>query len=80
MAVYFSYQRELSDTRWYSIRKGAIFGLFTGWLMFISYSIYSVGFIFGSILLRKTNEDHQLSISDLIVVRKILCIRNESML
>lgn len=49
------------------MRKGAIFGVFMGWISLISYIIYSVGFIFGSILMSyETN--NTLNISDILVV------------
>ncbi|CAF1517532.1 unnamed protein product [Rotaria magnacalcarata] len=59
------YKRSLLDTAMSSIRKGAIFGLFIGWLIFISYIVNSVGFIFSSIILYNDNE---LNISDILVV------------
>ncbi|CAF3920057.1 unnamed protein product [Rotaria sp. Silwood1] len=36
-AKLFEYERELHSTRWNSIRQGAIFGAFTGWLSLIVY-------------------------------------------
>ncbi|CAF1250795.1 unnamed protein product, partial [Adineta ricciae] len=45
------YEHELHSTTRNSIRQGAVFGLFAGWLSFSTYLIYSVGFIFGSTFL-----------------------------
>ncbi|CAF1544603.1 unnamed protein product [Adineta ricciae] len=61
------YERELDPTRWSSVRKGAIFGVFMGWISVISYIIYSVGFIFGSILM-SYESNNTLNISDILVV------------
>jgi hypothetical protein len=38
----------LHATRWATIRKGVVLGLFTGWLYFINYAMYAFGFIIGS--------------------------------
>ena len=44
-----------------------MFGIFIGWLSLITYIVYSVGFIFGSILM--SYENHKtLNISDILVV------------
>ncbi|CAF4926687.1 unnamed protein product [Rotaria sp. Silwood1] len=59
------YQKAVLDTTKSNIRKGSVLGLFIGWLIFISYLINSIGFIFSSILL---HDDNQLNISDILVV------------
>ncbi|CAF1129551.1 unnamed protein product [Rotaria sordida] len=64
------YERELYTTHWSGIRQGAIFGVFTGWLSLISYLVYTVGFIFGSILMGN-NPHHTLTISDILVIVSI---------
>ncbi|CAF0995713.1 unnamed protein product [Rotaria sordida] len=64
------YERELYTTHWSSIRQGAIFGVFTGWLSLISYLVYTVGFIFGSLLMGN-NLHHTLTISDILVIVSI---------
>ncbi|CAF1234636.1 unnamed protein product [Rotaria sordida] len=64
------YDRELYPTCWSSIRKGAVFGIFIGWLSLITYLVYSVGFIFGSLLMSH-KDDHTLNISDILVVVSI---------
>ncbi|CAF3902571.1 unnamed protein product [Rotaria sp. Silwood1] len=61
------YDRELYPTRWSSIRKGAVFGIYTGWLSLITYLVYSVGFIVGSLLMSH-KDDHTLNISDILAV------------
>ncbi|CAF0927629.1 unnamed protein product [Rotaria sordida] len=61
------YDRELYPTRWSSIRKGAVFGIYTGWLSLMTYLVYSVGFIFGSLLMSH-KADHTLDISDILAV------------
>ena len=65
--IAFRYDRELYPTPWSSIRKGAVFGIYIGWLSMIIYLVYSVGFIFGSLLMSH-KDDHTLSISDILVV------------
>ncbi|CAF1120128.1 unnamed protein product [Rotaria sp. Silwood1] len=61
------YERELRSTRWSSIRQGAIFGIFSGWLALVSYLVYTIGFIFGALLMGNGNHNN-LSISDILVV------------
>ncbi|CAF2124172.1 unnamed protein product, partial [Rotaria magnacalcarata] len=61
------YERELYQTRWSSIRQGAIFGIFVGWLSFTTYIVYSVGFIFGSIFM-SYEQDNIINISDILIV------------
>ena len=63
----FRYDKELESTRWSSIRKGAIFGIFSGWLSFITYVVYASGFVVG-FLLKFYGIYTKLSISDIIVV------------
>jgi hypothetical protein len=67
VSVEFRYEKELHSTRWRSVRQGAIFGIFVGWLSLISYIVYSVGFIFGSILM-SDKTDKTSNISDILVV------------
>ncbi|CAF4561904.1 unnamed protein product, partial [Rotaria sp. Silwood2] len=66
-AKLFEYDRELYPTRWSTIRKGAVFGIYTGWLSLITYLVYSVGFIVGSLLMSH-KDDHTLNISDILAV------------
>jgi hypothetical protein len=57
----------LHPTRWSNIRQGTVYGLFVGWMSLTTYIVYSVGFIFGSLLM--ADEDHKkLNISDILVV------------
>ena len=63
----FSYEKELGRTRWNSVRKGAAYSVYMGWLFFVTYIIYSVGFIFGSILM-SYKEQTEINISDVLVV------------
>ncbi|CAF4544511.1 unnamed protein product [Rotaria sp. Silwood1] len=65
--IVFRYERELRSTRWSSIRQGAIFGIFSGWLALVSYLVYTIGFIFGALLMGNGNHNN-LSISDILVV------------
>ncbi|CAF1055230.1 unnamed protein product [Rotaria sordida] len=60
------YERELYPTRWSTIRKGAVFGLFTGWLSLTGYLVYAVAFIAGSLLMSQKNQ-HILNISDILI-------------
>ncbi|CAF3995308.1 unnamed protein product, partial [Adineta steineri] len=61
------YEKELKLNEWYTIRKDAAFGAFTGWLFFVSFVVYSIGFTFGSILMSYGNH-HTLTISEILVV------------
>ncbi|UJR18570.1 hypothetical protein I4U23_005477 [Adineta vaga] len=61
------YERELHPTRWNSIRQGAIYGVFVGCMSLITYLVYSVGFISGSLLMYH-GIHNKLSISDMIVI------------
>ncbi|CAF1168794.1 unnamed protein product [Adineta steineri] len=61
------YDKELRLNEWCTVRKDAAFGAFTGWLFFISFLVYSIGFNFGSILMSHGTH-HTLTISDILVV------------
>ncbi|CAF0875542.1 unnamed protein product [Adineta steineri] len=61
------YEKELKLNEWYTIRKDAAFGTFTGWLNFINFVVYSIGFTFGSILMSHGNH-RTLTISEILVV------------
>jgi hypothetical protein len=63
----FSYERHLDASVSKSLRKGAVFGTFVGWMYFTYYLIYSTGFIFGSLLKQHEHPD-KLTISDILVV------------
>lgn len=63
----FRYERELGHSQWSTVRKGAVYGVYVGWLFFITYIIYSVSFIFGSILMEYENET-EFDISNILVV------------
>ncbi len=67
VSIAFRYERELDSTGRSNIRQGAVLGVFTGWIAFISYIVYAVGFIFGSLLISNGN-NNGLNIGDLIVV------------
>ena len=69
----FRYEKELHPTRWSSVRQGAIFGVFVGWLSLLTYIVYSVGFIFGSILMSYENHN-TFTISDILVVSDLYYI------
>ncbi|CAF4920595.1 unnamed protein product, partial [Rotaria sp. Silwood1] len=64
------YEKELSSSHWNSIRHGAMFGIYSGWLSLINYLVYSLGFIFGS-LLKSSEDQHSSNISDILVVVSI---------
>jgi hypothetical protein len=69
------YESELHATEWTSIRKGAVYGLSVGWFTFALYTIYSVGFMSGSLLMNydergKPSAGDVLIVSDSIVVSK----------
>ena len=65
--IIFRYEKELNHTRWSTVRKGAVYGAYTGWLHFAIFIIYGVGFIFGSILMSHEDQD-RIDISDILVV------------
>ncbi|CAF1513772.1 unnamed protein product, partial [Adineta steineri] len=61
------YEKELKLNEWYTVRKDAAFGAFFGWLFFINFLVYSIGFTFGSILMAYGNH-RTLTISEILVV------------
>lgn len=63
------YDNELHTNLWNSVRKGVIFGLFTGWTFFVTHLIYSAGFIVSCLLIYYAQDD-QLNINDSLIVRK----------
>jgi hypothetical protein len=63
----FRYERDLQSTRTGTIRQGALFGAFSGWLYLINYIVHAVGFIFGSILISYENPGAP-SLTDIIIV------------
>lgn len=67
ISINFRYEKELSRTRWNSIRKGAAFGIYVGWLFFVTYIIYALGFLSGSFLI-SYNDQSRFNISDILVV------------
>ncbi|CAF3980955.1 unnamed protein product [Adineta steineri] len=61
------YEKELKLNERYTVRRDAAFGVFFGWLFFVNFLVYSIGFTFGSILM--SNGTHRtLTISDILVV------------
>ncbi|CAF4713184.1 unnamed protein product [Rotaria socialis] len=65
----FGFEKVLKSAHWSSIRQGALFGVFTGWISLVQYIIYSSGFIFGSLLL--SHKVNSTNISDIFVVVNI---------
>ncbi|CAF1083084.1 unnamed protein product [Adineta steineri] len=61
------YEKELKLNEWCTVRKGAAFGAFNGWLFFINFLVYSIGFTFGSILMSYGNH-RTLTISEILVI------------
>ncbi|CAF4469089.1 unnamed protein product, partial [Rotaria sp. Silwood2] len=68
--IVFRYEKELDATHWSGIRQGALLGIFTGFYYLSAYLVYSVGFIFGS-LLTSSKFPHSLNIGDILVVVSI---------
>ncbi|CAF3064249.1 unnamed protein product [Rotaria sp. Silwood2] len=66
-AKLFEYDKELNRTHWSSIRQGAMFGIFIGWISLTTCLVYAVGFIFGSLLMSQKIDD-SMNISDILVV------------
>ncbi|CAF3352013.1 unnamed protein product, partial [Rotaria sp. Silwood2] len=60
------YERELESTRWSSIRKDLVYGLYIGWTSLNNHVVYAVGFIFGSLLMSH-NDYRSSNISDVLV-------------
>ncbi|CAF4031411.1 unnamed protein product [Adineta steineri] len=61
------YDKELKVNEWCTVRKDAAFGAYSGWLFFINFLVYSIGFTSGSILM--SNGNHRtLTISEIFVV------------
>jgi hypothetical protein len=75
----FRYERELQSTRWSSIRQGAVFGVFTGWLYLLMFIVYAVGFIFGSILM-SYGDNKTPSVSDILIVRTLYYTIDQKMI
>ncbi|CAF1382423.1 unnamed protein product, partial [Adineta steineri] len=61
------YEKELKLNEWCTVRKNAAFGAYNGWLFFISFLVYSIGFTFGSILMSYGNH-RTLTISEILIV------------
>ncbi|CAF3905306.1 unnamed protein product, partial [Adineta steineri] len=61
------YEKELKLNEWHTVRKDAAFGVFTGWLFFINFAVYSIGFTFGAILMSYGNH-RTVTISEILVV------------
>ncbi|UJR34425.1 hypothetical protein I4U23_021832 [Adineta vaga] len=60
------YEKELDPTCWSSIRKGAVYGVFNGWLSLTTYLVFALGFIFGSILM--SYGKHEFNLSNILIV------------
>lgn len=67
LMILFRYEKALAATRWNGIRQGTLFGILNGWCSLISYLVYTVGFICGSLLM-SNNNPRSITISDIIVV------------
>ncbi len=63
----FRYETKLQSTRTGTIRQGALYGAFSGWLYLVDYIVYAVGFIFGSILMSHENPGAP-SLTDILIV------------
>ena len=61
------YERELRPTRLSSIRQGAMYGAFVGWMSLVTYITYSVGFIFGTLLISH-DDRKRLDIGQILIV------------
>ncbi|CAF1439787.1 unnamed protein product [Adineta steineri] len=61
------YDKELKLTEWCTVRKDAALGALFGWLFFISFIVYSIGFTFGSILMSYGNHP-TLTITEILIV------------
>ncbi|CAF1020007.1 unnamed protein product [Adineta ricciae] len=65
--VLYQYDKELDSTQRSAIRKGAVFGAFMGWISFINYLVYAVGFVFGSVLM-SFDSLHATSINHILII------------
>ncbi len=70
LSILFRYEKELLQTQWNSVRKGAIVGVFWGWVTFLSYVVYCVGFFFGSLLMSYKNQGI-FNLSDILIVSNL---------
>ncbi|CAF1491966.1 unnamed protein product [Adineta steineri] len=61
------YEKELKLNEWFTVRKDIAFGTFFGWLFFINFLVYSIGFTFGSMLMSDETHD-TLTISEILIV------------
>ena len=75
----FRYETELQSTRTGTIRQGALFGAFSGWLYLINYIVHAVGFIFGSILMSHGNLGAP-SLTDILIVSALYYRINEKII
>jgi len=71
------YESELHATEWASIRKGAVYGLSVGWFTFALYTIYSVGFMSGSLLMNYEERGKPSAGDVLIVSNSIIVSKND---
>ncbi|CAF4037744.1 unnamed protein product, partial [Adineta steineri] len=67
------YEKELKLNERCTVRKDAAFGAFSGWLFFISFVVYAIGFIFGSILMSYGNH-RTPTISDILIIVNMFAI------
>ncbi|CAF4428993.1 unnamed protein product, partial [Rotaria socialis] len=54
------------ETHRYSIREGALYGIYAGWLTLITCIIYTIGFIFGSLL--TTRKPDSINLTDILII------------
>lgn len=62
-----SYEKELYPTQRCGIRKGTFNGIFVGWLSLMTFVVYAIGFIFGSLLMPKNDHEKSNIVGILIV-------------
>ncbi|CAF1372782.1 unnamed protein product [Adineta steineri] len=60
------YEKELKLNEWSTVRKDAAFGAFYGWLSFMNFVIYSIGFTSGSILMF-SGTHRTMNISEILI-------------
>ncbi|CAF1505823.1 unnamed protein product [Adineta ricciae] len=67
VAQSFRYDKELDPTHRSNIRKGVAFGAYKGWMSFVTYLVYAVGFLFGAILMSSEGRP-AVSINHILVI------------
>ena len=58
---------ELDNSYWHTIRKGAMSGALIGWLYFLRYFIYAIGFFFAALIMHQQGNE-KVTVGDILIV------------